>query len=131
YGPRQDPHGEAGVVAIFVERLLDGQECTIYGDGSQTRDYVYVGDLVRANVAALDENVQGIYNIGTGQETSVNELYQRLQAVMRVERSPRYAPARPGEQRRSAVDIQKAERAMGWHPEVALPEGLARTVEYF
>jgi UDP-glucose 4-epimerase len=131
YGPRQDPHGEAGVVAIFVERLLDGQECTIYGDGEQTRDYVYVGDLVRANVAALDEKVHGIYNIGTGRETSVNELYQRLQAVMRVNRSPRHAPARPGEQRRSAVDIRKAAREMGWRPEVALPEGLARTVEYF
>jgi UDP-glucose 4-epimerase len=131
YGPRQDPHGEAGVVAIFVERLLDGQECTIYGDGEQTRDYVYVGDLVRANVAALDGKMQGIYNIGTGRETSVNELYQRLQAVMRVERPPRYAPARPGEQRRSAVDITKAAREMDWHPEIAFADGLARTVEYF
>jgi UDP-glucose 4-epimerase len=131
YGPRQDPHGEAGVVAIFVQRLLAGEECVIYGDGGQTRDYVYVGDLVRANVAALDERVRGTFNLGTGVETTVNELYRELQSVMGVDRPARHAPARTGEQRRSAVAIGKAEREMGWRPEMSLRDGLARTVEFF
>jgi len=131
YGPRQDPHGEARVVAIFVERLLAGQECTIFGDGGQTRDYVYVGELVRANIAALDDKVRVTFNIGTAVETSVNELYRQLQAVMKVEQPPHYAPPRTGEQRRSAVDIGKAAREMGWRPEVSLTQGLAHTVDYF
>jgi UDP-glucose 4-epimerase len=131
YGPRQDPHGEAGVVAIFVERLLAGQEGVIYGDGEQTRDYVYVGDLVRANIAALNESVRGTFNIGTGVETSVNELYRQLQAVMGIDRPARYVPSRAGEQRRSAVEPRKAAAQMAWRPEVPLREGLARTVEYF
>jgi UDP-glucose 4-epimerase len=131
YGPRQDPHGEAGVVAIFVERLLAGQECTLYGDGEQTRDYIYVGDLVRANVAALKDDVRGTFNIGTGVETSVNALYRELLSVMGLDRPARYAPRRAGEQQRSAVDITKAERKMSWRPEISLHDGLARTVEYF
>ncbi len=131
YGPRQDPHGEAGVVAIFGERLLAGQETVIYGDGEQTRDYVYVADLVRANVAALGDAVRGTFNIGTGVETTVNELYRQLLAVMGQERPARAAPPRAGEQRRSAVDIRKAAREMDWRPEVTLREGLARTVAYF
>jgi UDP-glucose 4-epimerase len=131
YGPRQDPHGEAGVVAIFVERLLAGQECVIYGDGEQTRDYVYVGDLVRANIAALSDTVLGTYNLGTGTETSVNELYQQLQEVMGQSRPARHAPPRAGEQRRSAVDIRKAIQEMSWRPEVSLRDGLSQTVHYF
>lgn len=131
YGPRQDPHGEAGVVAIFAERSLADQECVIYGDGEQTRDYVYVGDLVRANVAALADSVRGTYNIGTAIETTVNELYRELQGVMGIDRPARYAPARTGEQRRSAVAIDKAAREMDWRPQVSLREGLAQTVEYF
>jgi UDP-glucose 4-epimerase len=131
YGPRQDPHGEAGVVAIFVEKLLAGQECVIFGDGEQTRDYVYVGDLVRANIAALSDAVRGTFNIGTGVETTVNELYRQLQAVMGTDQPARYAPSRAGEQRRSAVAIERAAREMDWRPQISLPEGLARTVEYF
>lgn len=131
YGPRQDPHGEAGVVSIFVERLLAGRDCTIYGDGGQTRDYVYVGDVVQANISALADSVRGTYNIGTATEISVNELYRQLQAVMSVERAAQYAPPRTGEQRRSAVDIRKAMREMNWRPQVSLQDGLVRTVEYF
>jgi UDP-glucose 4-epimerase len=131
YGPRQDPHGEAGVVAIFVERLLADEHCLIYGDGGQTRDYVYAGDLVRANIAALSDGVNGTFNLGTGVETTVNELYQQLQQVMGLSQPARHAPPRAGEQRRSAVDIRKAEREMGWRPEISLREGLSRTVEYF
>jgi UDP-glucose 4-epimerase len=131
YGPRQDPHGEAGVVAIFVERVLAGQECVLYGDGEQTRDYVYVEDLVRANVAALQDEVRGTFNIGTGIETSVNALYRELSEVMGVDRPPRYAPSRAGEQQRSAVTIEKAAREMDWRPQVSLRDGLSRTVAYF
>lgn len=131
FGPRQDPHGEAGVVAIFVQWLLAGQECTIYGDGEQTRDYVYVGELVRANVAALADGVSGTFNLGTGVETTVNQLYKALLEVMRLERPARYGPPRVGEQRRSAVEINKAARELGWRPEISLQEGLARTVEFF
>ncbi len=131
YGPRQDPHGEAGVVAIFAERSLAGQECVIFGDGEQTRDYVYVGDLVRANVAALDNSVRGTFNIGTGVETTVNELYRHLQSVMGLDQPARFAPSRTGEQRRSAVAIDKAAREMDWRPQVSLREGLSHTVEFF
>jgi UDP-glucose 4-epimerase len=131
YGPRQDPHGEAGVVAILVERLLAGQEGVIYGDGEQTRDYVYVGDLVRANIAALKEGLRGTFNIGTGIETSVNELYRQLQSVMGQDRPARHAPARAGEQRRSAVEIRKAAAEMDWRPEMPLRAGLIQTAEYF
>jgi UDP-glucose 4-epimerase len=131
YGPRQDPHGEAGVVAIFAERLLAGQECVLFGDGEQTRDYVYVGDLVRANVAALADDVRGTFNVGTGIETSVNTLYRELASAMGVERAPGYAPRRAGEQQRSAVAIDKAAREMGWRPEVSLRDGLALTAAHF
>lgn len=131
YGPRQDPHGEAGVVAIFIERLLAGQECTIFGDGRQTRDYVCVEDLVRANVAALREPVRGTFNIGTGIETSVNALYRELSAVLGVDRPARYAPGRAGEQQRSAVAITRAAQEMDWQPQVSLQDGLARTAAYF
>jgi len=131
YGPRQDPHGEAGVVAIFVERLLAGEECVLFGDGEQTRDYVYVEDLVRANVAALRDDVRGTFNIGTGIETSVNGLYRELTSVMGVDRPPRYAPRRAGEQQRSAVLIDKAGREMDWRPQVSLRDGLTRTAAFF
>ena len=131
YGPRQDPHGEAGVVAIFCGRILEGKACTIYGDGEQTRDYVYVGDVVRANVAAVSANVSGPINIGTGIETSVNQLYQTLAAVAGTKMAPTYAPARPGEQRRSVILPARAAKELGWRPEVALDDGLKRTLDFF
>jgi UDP-glucose 4-epimerase len=131
YGPRQDPHGEAGVVAIFCGRLLDGKPCTVYGDGKQTRDYVFAGDVARANLLAAERRFDGPLNVGTGVETDVVELYQHLARVAGVERPPEHAPARLGEQRRSCIDPSAAGQAIGWRPGVALGDGLARTFEWF
>jgi UDP-glucose 4-epimerase len=131
YGPRQDPHGEAGVVAIFCGCLLEGKPCTIFGDGGQTRDYVYVGDVVRANVAALGANVSGAINIGTGVETSVQKLYETLAVAAGSTAKAIHAPARPGEQLRSVISPALAGRELNWRPEVALKDGLARTLAFF
>ncbi|MHB8420536.1 MAG: NAD-dependent epimerase/dehydratase family protein [Myxococcales bacterium] len=131
YGPRQDPHGEAGVVAIFAQRLLEGKECTIYGDGGQTRDFVFVGDVARANLAALEHDHTGPVNVGTGLETSVSELYRRMAAIAGTRKAAVHAPGKPGEQRRSVVDPALAARVLDWRPAVSLDEGLARTLDYF
>jgi UDP-glucose 4-epimerase len=131
YGPRQDPHGEAGVVAIFCGRILEGQPCRIYGDGGQTRDYVYVGDVVQANLAALSSQVSGAFNIGTGVETDVNQLYRALAEAAGTKAAPIYGPARPGEQRRSVISAARAARELAWTPQVALSDGLARTYTFF
>ena len=132
YGPRQNPEGEAGVVAIFCTRLLRGQTCVINGDGKQTRDYTYVGDVAAANLAALERpHVRGHFNIGTGVETTVVDLYERLVRAARLDAAPTHAPARPGEQRRSCLDPALAARELGWRPTVSLDEGLARTYQSF
>jgi UDP-glucose 4-epimerase len=131
YGPRQNPHGEAGVVAIFIAKLLQGEIPTVNGDGLQTRDYVFVADVVRANVLALEKGRNGIYNIGTGTETSVVEIYQNLAAILEVKQPPRHGPAKPGEQRRSVISAKKIEKQWGWKPEYSLSEGLKKTVEFF
>ncbi len=131
YGPRQDPHGEAGVVAIFCGRLLEGKPCTVFGDGKQTRDYVFAGDVARANLLAAEKRFDGALNVGTGVETDVVELYGHLARAAGVQRPPEHAPGRLGEQKRSCVDPAAAARAIGWRPEVALAEGLARTFEWF
>jgi UDP-glucose 4-epimerase len=131
YGPRQDPHGEAGVVAIFAGRLLDGKPCTIYGDGKQTRDYVFVGDVARANLLAAERGFDGALNVGTGVETDVNELHALLARAAGSAAPAAHAEARPGEQRRSCIDPSAAATAIGWKPEVGLADGLARTLEYF
>jgi len=131
YGPRQDPHGEAGVVAIFCGRLLDGKPCTIYGDGGQTRDYVYVGDVARANLLAAERGFAGALNVGTGVETDVNRLYAGIARAAGSAAAPVHAEARLGEQRRSCVSPAAAEAALGWRPEIPLQEGLARTLEFF
>lgn len=131
YGPRQDPHGDAGAVAIFCGRLLENKSVTIFGDGEQTRDYVYVGDVVRANVAAVSAAVTGAINIGTGIETSINRLYQTLAGVAKSGQAAAYAPGRPGEQKRSAISAGRAERELGWKSQVMLEEGLRRTYEFF
>jgi UDP-glucose 4-epimerase len=127
YGPRQEPHGEAGVVAIFMGLLHDGGEPTIFGDGGQTRDYVYVGDVVEAMIAAADTAGGGVFNVGTGTETSVNELYAAIQRAAGVEREARYAEARLGELQRSVLDIALAGRELGWRPRHSLDDGLAET----
>ena len=126
YGPRQDPHGEAGVVAIFMKRLREGGTPRIFGDGKQTRDYVYVGDVVAATVAAVDHG-GGVLNIGTGVETSVLDLYARVQRAAGTERDPDFAPPRPGELQRSVLDPALAERELSWKPTHSLDEGLAET----
>ncbi|MGC1343372.1 MAG: NAD-dependent epimerase/dehydratase family protein [Candidatus Binataceae bacterium] len=132
YGPRQDPQGEAGVVAIFSGRILDGQPCTIYGDGSQTRDYVFVGDVVRANVAALSARASGIaINIGTGIETSVNDLYSNLASIADFPTAAEHGPGRPGEQKRSVISSARAHKELGWRPTATLRDGLAETFKYF
>jgi len=131
YGPRQDPYGEAGVVAIFSNMMLKGEEPRVNGDGGQTRDYVYVGDVVRANLLALGAGVSGCYNVGTGIETSVNELYGRLKTVSGYAGDKVHGPAKPGEQYRSVIDAGLLGRETGWSPKVSLDKGLAETVDYF
>jgi UDP-glucose 4-epimerase len=131
YGPRQDPHGEAGVVAIFCGRMLSGQSCTIYGDGEQTRDYIYVGDVAQANVAALNHTASGAFNIGTGMETTVIQLFRSLARVAGTSNTPVFAAKRPGEQRRSVISPVRAASELGWRPEVTLEQGLKRSFESF
>jgi UDP-glucose 4-epimerase len=132
YGPRQDPQGEAGVVAIFTARLLGGAECVVNGDGEQTRDYVYVEDVADAAARALaNPDATGVVNIGTGVATSVNDLYRRLARQVGVTRPARHAPARPGEQRKSLLDAARAKTLLGWTATTSLDAGLAKTVAYF
>jgi len=132
YGPRQNHQGEAGVVAIFCHRLLTGQAPVINGDGEQTRDFVYVGDVARANLLALERSdATGGINIATGIETSVNDIYAGLMSAAGSSVAARYGPARPGEQRRSCLDPKLAERVLGWRPTVTLGEGLTRTYDFF
>ncbi len=138
YGPRQDPHGEAGVVAIFCNRLLDGTPLTIFGDGKQTRDYVYVGDVARANLLAATRPLPAIgaldaraFNVGTSVETDVVELARVLREIAGADVEAKHAPERPGEQKRSAVDVRKAQRVLGWQPKMSLRDGLTETYRYF
>ena len=126
FGPRQDPHGEAGVVAIFLGRLRDGETCLIFGDGTQERDYVFVGDVVSALMAAAEVE-GGIFNVGTGRASSVLELYDLCRKVAGSELEARLAPARTGELQRSVLDISKAADELGWRPETSLEEGLRQT----
>jgi|SRR5438105_893523 len=125
YGPRQDPKGEAGVVAVFLGRLAVGETPRIFGDGRQTRDYVYAGDVARATLAAVGR--EGVFNVGTGIETSVLELYELCRRVAGSELEAEKADERLGELRRSVLDVSLAERELGWRPEVELEEGLRLT----
>jgi UDP-glucose 4-epimerase len=131
YGPRQDPHGEAGVVAIFTQKVLAGETPTINGDGRQTRDYVYVGDVVRANLALATHGFSGSMNFGTGVETDVNTLYRGICRACGADLPEQHGPAKPGEQSRSAISPKLAGQVLGWKPTMSLDEGLARTAEYF
>jgi len=132
YGPRQNPRGEAGVIAIFVYRLLRGEGCVINGDGGQTRDYVFVGDVAEAIARSLERpETRGVVNIGTGLETSVNEVYERLARAIGIDCPATHAPAKPGEQRRSVLDPTRAKMLLGWTPTVSLDDGLQRTVAAF
>ena len=131
YGPRQDPHGEAGVVAIFTLKLLAGEQPIINGDGKQTRDYVFVGDVARANLAALQTDYTGPINIGAGSETDVNQLFGHLRHLTGSAAPETHGPAKPGEQRRSVLAWGRAQQLLGWQPGMKIEEGLRRTVEYF
>ena len=128
YGPRQDPHGEAGVVAIFLGRLAEGERPRIFGDGRQTRDYVYAGDVAQATLAGAGQN-GGVFNVGTGQETSVVDLYELCRRVAGSDLEAEPAPARLGELQRSVLDVSLAEQELGWRAETPLEEGLRRTWE--
>jgi UDP-glucose 4-epimerase len=131
FGPRQDAHGEAGVVAIFVEKMLAGEDVTVFGDGEQTRDFVFVDDVVEAHVQAIQKMLRGGYNVGTGIETSVNALAHRLLAVTGADVNVTYAEARAGEQLRSSIDPGKLERDTAFRPATSLDDGLAKTVAWF
>jgi UDP-glucose 4-epimerase len=131
YGPRQNPHGEAGVVAIFCQRLVNGQSCTIFGDGKQTRDFVYGPDVALANYLAFEKDIVGPVNIGTGVETDVNTLYRLLAEAAGSKESAVHAPGKPGEQRRSVIDNALAKRTLGWSPTVGIEQGLRQTMEFF
>ena len=131
YGPRQDPHGEAGVVAIFAGLLLEGKPCTIFGDGEQTRDFVYVDDAVDAFVRAADRGSGLLCNIGTGKETSVNDLYGAMAGAAGVSAAALHVPPRPGELQRSALDPSRAGLHLGWEPWTDLDTGVAEVLRFF
>ncbi len=131
YGPRQDPYGEGGVVAIFTEGMLKGRDLAIFGDGETVRDFVYVKDVVSANLAALSAPANETFNIGTGRPTNLNELYQVLAQLTGCPKPANRAPERLGDIRRSLLDASKASRVLGWSPRYALEQGLRETVEFF
>lgn len=131
FGPRQNGQGEAGVVAIFIEKFLAGEQPRINGDGLQTRDFVFVKDIVAANMLALDYPKAGTFNIGTGKETDILTIYLKIQQLMDSPLGPVHGPAKPGEQRRSALDSTRAQRELCWRPRVCLHDGLAQTVAAF
>jgi UDP-glucose 4-epimerase len=130
YGPRQDPFGEAGVISIFCQNLIDGLAPEIQWDGEQTRDFVYVGDCARANLLALDAGDDQAYNVGTGIGTSINRLFEALRQASGLTVEPRHVPRRPGDARHSYLDCRKIERDLGWRPSVSLTEGLDLTWRY-
>ena len=131
YGPRQDPFGEAGVVAIFSQRMLTGQQTIINGSGEQTRDYVYVEDIARINVMVLKNGISGVFNVGTGKETTVNHLFQKIRSLTHSEVGNIHGEPKKGEQFRSVLSAEKAKRELGWRPLIGLDEGLKKTVNFF
>jgi UDP-glucose 4-epimerase len=131
YGPRQNPYGEAGVVAIFAIQMLTGKQPTIFGPGDKTRDYTHISDIVEANILALKRGKNAIYNIGTGIETSDQEIFDTLASVLEYKGRPIYAPLRKGEVYRISLDCTKAEHGLGWKPRLSLKEGIAQTAEYY
>jgi UDP-glucose 4-epimerase len=131
YGPRQNPHGEAGVVAIFSQKLVRGEPCTISGQGLQTRDFVYCKDVARANVLALSSDYVGPLNVGTGREVNINELYRLMAEAAGVKAPAQHSPPRAGEQLRSCIDAALAKKVLGWAPAVKLEDGLRETVAFF
>jgi UDP-glucose 4-epimerase len=131
YGPRQDPEGEAGVIAIFIQKMLNNEQPIIHGNGRQTRDFVFVDDVAEANLAAMGQDAHGVYNVGTGAETSVNELFRMLAGLTASSVKEVHGPAKVGEQIRSVVDPSRIKQELGWEVKVDLAEGLKQTVEFF
>jgi UDP-glucose 4-epimerase len=131
YGPRQNPHGEAGVVAIFAEKMLAGESPLIHGDGRQTRDYIYIDDVVQANVLALESREPCLFNVGTGRETDVVTIFNHLKTFTGYTGDARHDEAKKGEQRRSVIDSMSIGKAWNWKPTVSLKDGLARTAQWF
>jgi len=131
YGPRQNPFGEAGVVAIFSTKLLKGEQPVINGSGEQTRDYVFVGDVVKANLLTLNDTANDIYNVGTGIETNVNQLFHKLNSIIKANKEEKHGPAAPGEQMRSVITSEKLFKKFGWKPSTNLDEGLKLTIDFF
>jgi len=131
YGPRQNPFGEAGVVAIFSTKLLKDDQPIINGDGKQTRDYVFVGDIVKTNLLALTDESNDIYNVGTEIETDVNQLFNYINSITGASKEEKHGPAAAGEQMRSVITSNKLFNKFGWRPEIKIEDGLKATVEYF
>ncbi len=131
YGPRQDPEGEAGVVAIFIQKMLNNEQPIINGNGRQTRDFIFVDDVAEANLAAMGQDSHGVYNVGTGAETSVNELFRMLAEITGSTCKEVHGPAKPGEQMRSVIDPAKIRQELSWDPKVELADGLKKTVAFF
>lgn len=132
YGPRQDPFGEAGVVAIFIQKMINSEQPVINGNGEQTRDFVYVEDVARANILAIKNNIsENIFNIGTGVETTVNQVFNYLRDIINPSIKEKHGPAKEGEQRRSVIDFSRARKVLNWQPKASLIGGLQKTFEYF
>lgn len=131
YGPRQNPFGEAGVVAIFSTKLLKGEQPIINGNGEQNRDYVFVGDVVKANLLTLNDSANDIYNVGTGIETNVNQLFHKLNSITKAGKEEKHGPAAPGEQMRSVITSEKLLKKFGWKPSTTIDEGLKITLDFF
>lgn len=131
YGPRQNSKGEAGVVAIFCDKMLSGEQPIIYGDGNRTRDFVFVDDVVDANILAMEKGRVGIFNIGTAKETNINTIFKKLKELTTSNCKEIHGPAKPGEQKRSCLDFAKAKKELNWQPQFNLDEGLKKTVEWF
>ena len=131
YGPRQDPNGESGVVAIFTHQMLNGEQPTIFGSGDKTRDYIHVSDVVRANLLAMQRGYNEIYNISTGIETSDGKMFKEVAKLLDYTKEPIYMPVRPGEVYHICLEAAKAKRELGWQPRMPLREGLLQTIGYY
>jgi len=131
YGPRQNSKGEAGVVAIFYEKMLTGKRPIVYGNGKQTRDFVFIDDVVEANILAMHKNKIGVFNIGAAKETDINTIFKKLKELSGSKCKEIHAPAKPGEQKRSCLNYTKATTELGWAPKTSLDQGLRKTIEWF
>lgn len=131
FGPRQNPHGEAGVIAIFTDKMINNEQPIINGDGLITRDYIYIEDVVDANIKALNDNIEGIYNVTTGKETNVNTIFETLKKYIKIDVEKKHGPAKAGEQRRSCCAYNKLNLVSGWDPQISFENGIVNTVKYY